>query len=72
MKETKNEGKFGDASFSAKAHLCLQACSLVNTLSRLSQAWKSFNIRQKLGMFVLHSIWALTKLKYFMSYREIL
>ena len=38
MKETKNEGKFGDASFSAKVHLCLQACSLVNTLSRLSQA----------------------------------
>ena len=28
-----------------EAHLCLQSCSLDNTLNRLSSAWESFNIR---------------------------
>ena len=36
-----------------KAHLCLRPCSLDNTLNRPSSAWESFNIRQKLGLFVL-------------------
>ena len=36
-----------------KAHLCLRPCSLDNTLNRPSSAWESFNVRQKLGLFVL-------------------
>ena len=36
-----------------KAHLCLWPCSLDNTLNRPSSALESFNIRQKLGLFVL-------------------
>ena len=36
-----------------KVHLCLRPCSLDNTLNRPSSAWESFNIRQKLGLFVL-------------------
>ena len=38
---------------SAKAYLCLRPCSLDNRLNRPSNAWESFNIRQKLGLFVL-------------------
>ena len=36
-----------------KAHLSLRPFSLDNTLNRPSSAWESFNIRQKLGLFVL-------------------
>ena len=36
-----------------KAYLCLRPYSLDNTLNRASSAWESFNIRQKLGLFVL-------------------
>ena len=36
-----------------KVHLCLQPCSLDNTLNRPSSEWESFNIMQKLGLFVL-------------------
>ena len=35
-----------------KVHLCLQPCSLDNTLNRISSAWESFNIRQKLDLLV--------------------
>ena len=34
-----------------KGHLCLQPRSLDNTLNKLSIAWESFNIRQKLDLF---------------------
>ena len=36
-----------------KAHLCLRPCSVDNTLKRPFSAWDSFNITQKLGLFVL-------------------
>ena len=37
-----------------KPNLCLQSCSLDNTLNKpWHSAWESFNIRQKLGLFVL-------------------
>ena len=32
-----------------------------------TSAWEAFNIRQKLGLFVLNGILTLTKLKYFIS-----
>ena len=36
-----------------KVHLCLRPWSLDNTLNRPSCTWESFNIRQKIGLFVL-------------------
>ena len=36
-----------------KAHFYLRPCSLDNTLYRPLSAWKSFNIRQKLDLFIL-------------------
>ena len=36
-----------------KALLFLRPCGLDNTLNRPSNAWESFNIKQKLGLFVL-------------------
>ena len=35
-----------------KAHLCLPLCNLDNTINKPSSAWESFNIRQKLSVFV--------------------
>ena len=40
-------------SIQQKVYFCLRPCSLDNTLNKPSSAWESFNIRQKLGLFVL-------------------
>ena len=40
-----------------KAHLYLRRlCNLDNTQNRPSSAWESFNIRQKLGLFVFRGL----------------
>ena len=44
---------FGDPSFSKKRIYILRSCTLDKTLNRPSSAWESFDIRQKLGPFVL-------------------
>ena len=43
---------FSDPSLSKKC-ICLRPCSLCNTLNTPSSGWESFNIKQKLGLFVL-------------------
>ena len=49
---------------SANAAFCLRLCGLDNKLNRPSIASESSNIRKKLGLFVLHSIITLAKLRY--------
>ena len=50
---------------SVKAFIFTTIYSLDNTLNRAVP--KKLNMRQKLGLFILHNILTLTKLKYFMS-----
>ena len=51
---TISEGSHVQWSFvQQKSHLRLQPCSLGNTLNRPFSAWESFDIREKLVLFVL-------------------
>ena len=54
-----------------KPYLCLQPCSLDNTLKKPSSVWQSFNIRQKLGLFVLGVTHKISNLPITHSLRQI-